>query len=336
MSKKSILCFTLLFSVAMAGGGFAQSSLTSAARAAAGVDPESGTPVKDPGPQATHAIPTDLIEDDGGASSIKGNPGGIPGVISVPNFTRSFNFNGTEFPYTMVGNDPSLGHKTEIPTKIFAVSLNLLNADGSLLTNVPVGEFEDLTLDSPNFQEFKYEQQGPPVQFTDAVQRAEFFSVMKNNSWHTELRPTTIVDRLTINVPRTVTVIRRINGVPTPIQARTYFTGLAPDGHRFVLLLNLFFNQQLNIIMNNEIDAGNATTGAFNTLLFPNTFLFSLGANPGVAPAAAVSLASIPTFLRTRSPLRSGSRYLPAGFLPISLAVAPRMLPRSATRSQRR
>jgi hypothetical protein len=305
MSKKSILCFTLLFAVAMAGAGFAQSSLTSAARAAAGVDPESGTPVRTPGPQATHAIPTDLIEDDGGdagASSIKGNPGGLPGIISVPNFTRSFTFNGTEFPYTMVGNDPSLGHKTEIPTKIFAVSLNLLNADGSLQANVPVGEFEDLTLDSPNFQEFKYEQQGPPVQFTDAVQRAEFFSVMKNNSWHTELRPNTIVDRLTINVPRTVTVIRRINGVLTPIQARTYFTGLAPDGHRFVLLLNLFFNQQLNIIMNNEIDAGNATTGAFNTFLLPNTFLFSLGANPGVAPGGCCTLGFHTVFFENTVP----------------------------------
>ena len=91
MSKKLILCFTLLFAVAMVGAGFAQSSLTSAARTAAGVDPESGTPVRIPGPQATHAIPTDLIEDDDVvSSSIKGNPGGFPGIISVPNFTRSF------------------------------------------------------------------------------------------------------------------------------------------------------------------------------------------------------------------------------------------------------
>jgi len=302
MSKKSVVCHTLLFIVAVVGTGFAQSSLTDTARAAVGVNPESGTAVKSLGPQAINTVPADLIEEDGGASSIQGNPGGLPGVISVPNFTRSFTFNGTEFPYTMVGNDPSLGHKTEVPTKITAVSLNLLNADGSLLANVPVGEFEDLTLNSPNFQQFKYEQDGPPVQFGDAVQRAEFSSVMKNNSWHTELRPTTIVDRLTINVPRFVTVIRRINGVPTPIQARTYFNGTAPDGHTFVLLLNLLFNQQLIIMMNNEINNGTATTGAFNTFLLPNTFLFSLGSNPGVAPGGCCTLGFHTVFFENTVP----------------------------------
>lgn len=290
MNKKS-LCFILLFAVAVSGAGFAQSSLSDTARAAAGVSPESGTPIQSLGPQEINVVPTDLIEEDGGPSSITGNPGGLPGVISVPNFTRSFTFNGTEFPYTMVGNDPSLGRKTEIPTKIVAVSLNLLNSDGSVLANVPVGEFENLTLNSPNFQKFKYEQEdGPPVQFTDAVQRAEFFSVMKNNSWHTELRPTTIVDRITINVPRFVTVLRRINGVITPVPARTYFSGQAPDGHTFVLLLNLFFNQQLSIAMNNEINNGNATTGALNVFLLPNTFLFSLGSRPTLAPGGCCTL----------------------------------------------
>ena len=41
----------------------------------------------------------------------------------------------------------------------------------------------------------------------------------------------------------------------------------------------LFFNQQLGVIVNNEIDAGNFTTDSFNLPLLPNTFLYSFNAN---------------------------------------------------------
>src|SRR4051794_24166177 len=144
MIRKSVFCLTVFFAIAMVGSGFAQSSLTDTARAAVGVNPESG-PVKSLGPQARHAVVSDLIEEDSGTSgpsSIKGNPGGLPGILSVPNFTRSFTFGGQDFPYTMMGNDPSLGHKTIVPTKFIAVSLELQNADLVTTTTVPVGEFE--------------------------------------------------------------------------------------------------------------------------------------------------------------------------------------------------
>ena len=127
-------------------------------------------------------------------NAIAGNPGGVPNVISVPNFSRSFTVSGETFPYTMVGNDPSLGHITTIPTKIVAVSLRLLNADGTLFDTVDAGEFVQPALNSPNFQRFKYEHDGSvgipgePTQFSDAIQRAEFASSMQPN-WHTELNP---------------------------------------------------------------------------------------------------------------------------------------------------
>ena len=94
----------------------------------------------------------------------------------------------------MVGNDPSLGHITTIPTKIVAVSLRLLNADGTLFDTVDATPFVVPTLNSPEFQRFKYEHDataGIPAestQFSDAVQRAEFASSMDPN-WHTELAP---------------------------------------------------------------------------------------------------------------------------------------------------
>jgi hypothetical protein len=276
MAKKSF-CLCAILALGMVGSSFAQ-NLSDAARAQVGPSSDSSDAIHAISPQLIHSVPSELVADDSpnGPSSIAGNPGGVAGVISVPNFTRAFVVNGTTFPYTMMGNDPSLGHRTTVPTKIVPVSLVLLNADGTTFDVVNAGEFEQATLDSPNFQRFKYEKSGEPAQFADAVQRAEFFNTMDGN-WHTDLNPS-VPDHLTITVPKFVNV--RSRGVV--VQAINYVSGLSSDGHRFVLMLNLFFNQQLGIIVNNEIDAGNFTTNDVNLPLFPNTFLFNFNAaHPG-------------------------------------------------------
>jgi hypothetical protein len=281
---RKLICLSAVLALGMVGSSFAQ-NLSDAAQAQVGTNPDasaSGT-AHAITPQLIHSVPSVLVADDStnGPSAIAGNPGGVPNVISVPNFTRSFTFGGTTFPYTMLGNDPSLGHITTVPTKIVAVSLQLLNADGTVFDTVNAAPFVVPTLNSPDFQRFKYEHDataGIPAestQFTDAVQRAEFASSMDKN-WHTELAPQ-VVDSISITVPKFVTVISG----GRPVQAINYVSGLAADGQRFVLMLNLFFNQQLGVIMNNEIDAGNATTDAINLPLFPNTYLFSFNrANP--------------------------------------------------------
>jgi hypothetical protein len=267
----------MLLALGMVGSSFAQ-NLSSAAQAQVGPNSDSSADAAHAiTPQLIKSVPSELVADDSsnGPSSIAGNPGGVAGVQSVPNFTRAFVFGGTTFPYTMMGNDPSLGHKTTVPTKIVSVSLTLLNADGTTFDVIDATEFEQPVLNSPNFQRFKYEKSGEPTQFADAVQRAEFFNHMDGN-WHTELTAS-VLDRINITVPKFVNV--RIG--TQVVQALNYQTGLAADGHRFVLMLNLFFNQQLGVIVNNEIDAGNFTTDAINLPLFPNTFLFSLNrANP--------------------------------------------------------
>lgn len=286
MVKKLVVCLGMFIALSLSQNAFSQ-RLSDAAQAAAGVNISNASGAL-PGiaPQSIHAVPSDLIDDDSpnGSSQIAGNPGGVAGVISVPNFTRAFAFGGTTFPYTMLGNDPSRGQTTQVPAKIVAIDLNLLNADGTLFATVPAGEFVQPVLNSPNFQNVKYEKEGPPVQFADAVQRAEFFSSMKND-WHTTLAPT-VVDHISITVPKFVTVISR--GVP--VTALNYASGTLPDGHIFVLMLNLFFNAELNTIVNNEIDANNFTTNDVNITLFPNTFLFSFSrANPrGVGPCCTL------------------------------------------------
>jgi hypothetical protein len=281
MVRKSI-CLSAVLALGMVGSSFAQ-NLTDAAQAQVGTNPDSSASgaAQAVTPQLIHSVPSELVADDStnGPNAIAGNPGGVANVISVPNFTRSFTVNGVTFPYTMVGNDPSLGHITTIPTKIVSVSLKLLNADGTVFDTVDATRFVQPALNSPNFQRFKYEHDatvgipGEPTQFSDAVQRAEFASSMDPN-WHTELAPS-VVDNITITVPKFVTV--RFRG--QNVQAINYVSGIAADGNRFVLMFNLFFNQQLGIIMNNEIDAGRFTTDSFNLPLLPNTFLFSFNPN---------------------------------------------------------
>src|SRR5215510_1452016 len=70
--------------------------------------------------------------------------GSLPGIVSVPNFTRAFSSQGQVWPYTVMGNDPALGRRTRIPARIVAVSLELQNADLVTTTKVPVEPFDRL------------------------------------------------------------------------------------------------------------------------------------------------------------------------------------------------
>jgi hypothetical protein len=197
-------------------------------------------------------------------------------VISVPNFQGSFSSRGKNWPFTMIGTPPSGGAATNVPAKIVAVSLKLQNADLVTFTTVSVSGFVTPTLNSPNFHTASYSS-GAGIQFADAIQRAEFFHSMKS-TWHTELHPTSVVQSVTINVPRFTTIT--LNGKKT--QVRTYFTSKSSDGHTVVFLLDQFFNQQIFNLVVKEINAARFTTGAVNTALFPNTFLYSVNSTGGM------------------------------------------------------
>ena len=206
-------------------------------------------------------------------AAVIGN-GTLFGLDTVTTFEGAFAATGGPsmgqvFPYIMMGNNPLLGGKTEIPAKITTVSLQLLNPDGTVGQVVSYNPFEDITLDSPVFQNALYGD--GRSQFTDAIQRAEFFNTMKPN-WHTELDPA-VVDRVTIPVPRFVDV-QFPDG--TIKQVQNYYVGKAPNGDSFVELLDLFFNSIFFNQAVNDINGGNYTTDAFNMQFYPNTFLFSI------------------------------------------------------------
>jgi len=45
-----------------------------------------------------------------------------PRIVSVPNFTRSFNFGGSSYSYTMVGGQPTAKRTTSVPTTYVPLS----------------------------------------------------------------------------------------------------------------------------------------------------------------------------------------------------------------------
>jgi hypothetical protein len=211
-----------------------------------------------------------------GASRTSPVGGVITGLNTVPTFAGAFAGQagpslGRVFPFIMVGNDPRVGDTTRIPTKITAVSLQLLNADGSIRATMPFGGFEDLVEDSPNFETSNFST-GHHLQFADAVQRAEFFHHM-DEDWHTVLGEPRFVNRVTFTIPRFVNV-QFPDGSIKSVQA--YLFGHAPNGDPFVELLDLLFNALNNNQVVRDIVAGNFTTDAININMYPNTFLFSI------------------------------------------------------------
>jgi hypothetical protein len=225
-----------------------------------------------------------LVGPSANVSTSSGAGGTLSGLQTVPTFVGAFAPGngpslGNVFPFVMIGNDPLVGGTTTIPVEMTEVSLQLLNADGSTFATVPFAPFSTLTTHSPNFENFEYDSSTVATQFGDAVQRAEFFSTAKP-TWHTKLKTPAIVNHVTLQIPATVQV-QLANG--TIVTATSYFTGTAPDGSTFVLMLDLLFNALFDNQVVNDINAGNFPTNALNYELFPNTFLFSLNTtNPSV------------------------------------------------------
>lgn len=229
------------------------------------------------------------VDDRFNSNNALPNQSNIDGLDTLATFDGAFVAQagpsaGRDFRFTMIGNDPRLGHPTVFPACIDEVSLQLLNSDGSVFATVPFDPFEQKTLESPNFEPLDY-RSGAKVEYADAVHRAQFFNIMKDN-WHTLLIPS-VTARTTITVPFFVN-LQLSNG--NIIQARSYFTGTASDGSTFVLMLSPLFNFLFDNEVVNQINQGNFVTNGINMTLFPNTFLFSLNVNNPNTPGGCCTL----------------------------------------------
>jgi hypothetical protein len=168
------------------------------------------------------------------------------------------------------------GETTRIGAPIVPVSIDLRNFDGSPRFMNGHRLFSDATqfvtpvLQSPVFSKTFYSSSEDPTQYTDAVQRAEFFH-KADEEWHTLLRPQA-------ETPRTMVLIRG-----------TYRFAVNPDGSccRYILVdSQTFVNSLFPAIATDTTtpigaaeNAGEVRTRDISTFLFPNTFLYT-GNNP--------------------------------------------------------
>jgi hypothetical protein len=208
-------------------------------------------------------------------------PGGID---SIQTFSGEFQAPGVgasgkpqrTWYYSMAGNRPEAGGTTVFDAPIVPVSLDLLDYDGSVRVvngqklHYSVQPFVSAVLNSPIYRPSDYTSSDVPTQFSDSVQRAEFYNVMQQD-WHTLLRPAVRTER-TLAIPR-----------------GKYFFALNEDGTccAFVLAdINTFSNL---LFPSSAADAkspigaaehsGEITTKSISTFLFPNTYLY-LNGNP--------------------------------------------------------
>ncbi|MBI3824864.1 MAG: hypothetical protein HY294_02590 [Candidatus Rokubacteria bacterium] len=132
---------------------------------------------------------------------------------NVPLWSGSFTFQGTTFPYTMVGTDPSAGSATSsVPVVIIPVKFSF--ADGTTLSATdPVCDGTDsavtLTQNSPVFQDVAFAPGGTYVgttQYVDAFQRANFWNAVSTASpdYHVRLGPMTVAATQAVRISRLV------------------------------------------------------------------------------------------------------------------------------------
>jgi hypothetical protein len=236
-----------------------------------------------------HTLNSNDAAAGGGVLGRRSN-GGLLGIDSVINWSSYFYYPGVDgngFPqftwnYTMVGHSP-LGegednrqgeNTTRIGAPIVPVIVDLRNFDGSprfvggqRLISDPT-KYVTPVLNSPVFSNASYDSSEDQTQFTDAVQRAEFFHDASDD-WHTVLKPR-------VATTRTMVLIRG-----------TYRFALNPDGTccRYILVdygtfVNALFPPtaaDTSTVMGAAENAGEVTTKDISTFLFPNTYLYLNG-----------------------------------------------------------
>ena len=226
---------------------------------------------------------------DGGTLGFRSGPG-VLGVDTLQNWSSWFYQPGFDpagnvqftWGYTMVGRSPlppvgggsGSDRTTVLRAPIVPVVVDLRNADGTprfvngqRLVSDPT-RFLRPVLGSPVFSSARFDSSRSPTQFSDAVQRAEFFG-SADDAWHTLLRPV-------VQAKRTMVLLRG-----------TYAFALNGDGSccAFILVEAGTFAGQLfppsfvpgdtTSVIGQAETAGDVTTSDLSTFLFPDTYLFN-------------------------------------------------------------
>jgi hypothetical protein len=228
-----------------------------------------------------HATPHDLT--NGNAHSRFG----INGIDSIPNFNGQFFADGFDFNgnrnrhwYTnTVGNPPQMGRTTLINAPIQPVNIELDDKNGNLrvVNGHPLisdaTQFVAPVLASPVFSTFTYSSGADPTQFSDAIQRAEYFNKMKPD-WHTLLVPSP-QPALTVHIHQSATCPTGPN-----FAGCNYVFALNANGTccRYILVNDnppdFVFDTGLGNVVVADITNNAITTKDISTFLYPNVYLF--------------------------------------------------------------
>ena len=203
---------------------------------------------------------------------------GIFNIDSLPNFdghffAPGFDFNGnpnSHWYFNTVGNPPQMHGTTTINAPVIPVSIDLRDENGNprFIGGQPLisdaTPIVQPTLNSPVFSNAAYSSSNVPTQFSDAIQRAEYFGQAKSD-WHTLLGPS-------VKAPRVMTITQS-----APPANPNYIFALNPDGTCCAFILvdqDVFVNALFQIIVD-AINAGDITTKDMSTFLFPDAYLFA-------------------------------------------------------------
>ena len=215
-------------------------------------------------------------------------------VFSVPHFSGSFAWQGTAYPYTMVGRKPQSGGITEVPVQMVPISMffeEFADDSGSPLVLDPTPIMPRVQ-SSPNFHSAQYAT--GLTQFADAVQLAQF-NRTAGPDWHTLLGQPAILKPVRIAVPRGAAKVyrNRSTGVIYAIVDTNFFISqlntiiqlesLQPDALAIALTANVFLSPQSDIKkccvlgFHTSFDMGDLAQ-----VKFVQTFIWASWVDPGI------------------------------------------------------
>ena len=123
-----------------------------------------------------------------------------PQTISLPMFTSHATVAGTNYTYTLLGNDPAKGGTTTIPTVLAAIRLTIeapMDAAGRKAV-LDAGPVANQVIASPIFADYQFTS--GTTQYADAIMRADFHGQLGSGDWHTRLGQPKVIT-VNIDVP---------------------------------------------------------------------------------------------------------------------------------------
>lgn len=185
-----------------------------------------------------NAAPKHMVTNRLSASTNLAAQAQDPRIVSIPHFTRSFNYEGQSFAFTMAGRAPATNQATTIPTIYVPLSLyfdEYVDQNGNNIT-IDATTITNEVRRSPLFDNAEYAT--GRTQFVDAQMRAEFWQQVNrggSENFHVLLGSPQTLTPVTIEVPVGSAVVYQL-----------------PDGTYFAEIDYNFLISQLNTLLQTE------------------------------------------------------------------------------------